>query len=281
MRQWIAIVEPSASWLPLKSAERERVLTTPGLAGLDIRIRPGAELVAADCVEAGLPYRLHSWEGGRDATTLPADTDAAEGRRDAERVVARMRQIEIAAGGAAESYGLNDERDWWKQNPTAVDALDAFTARFAEVCGAGLAHLGYYDPAWHYGRRDWDGDGDIDTKIPATLKARFARKHVMAYQRTYAQIVATLERARREWPLNRMGAFVSIGALDAEGEVIGRPDAIKRVAVERIADIDEITHYVGLPPSWQRMLLSGNAKVAPLVERIPDIAAACAEAKGA
>lgn len=281
MDQWIAIVEPSASWLPLRDSTRARVLETPGLTGLDIRLRPGAEIVAADCVAAGLPYRLHSWEGGRDASTLPANTDAAEGARDAAKVTARMRQIEIAAGGSAESYGLNDERDWWKRNPHAVDALDAFTAVYLASCGAGLAHLGYYDPAWHYGRRDWDGDGDIDTEIPARIAARFARKHVMAYQRTYAQIVATLGRARRKWPDTPIGAYVSIGALDAAGESIGRPDAIKRVAVERVAGIDEMTHYVGLPESWRVMLLEGNAKCAPLVERIPDIAAACDEAKGA
>lgn len=274
--QWIAIVEPSASWLPLSDTERARVLGLDGLSGLDIRIRPGAEIVACDCIQAGKPYRLHSWEGGRDAAHLPANVDPDEARRDAAKVATRMRQIEIAAGGPAQAYALNDERDWWKGNPTAVDALDAFVSRFYELNRVSeLHHLGFWDPAWHYGARDWDGDGDIDTKIPDALKLRFWRKQTMAYQRQYGQIVDTLRRARKVWPLVRMGAYVSIGALDAAGDIIGRPDAIKRVAVERVEDIDEITHYVGLPPSWVQMLMRGNAKCAPLVERIPEIAAAC------
>jgi len=274
--QWIAIVEPSASWLPLSDTERARVLGLDGLTGLDIRLRPGAEVVAADCLAAGKPYRLHSWEGGRDATNLPANTDAAEGARDAAKVGARIQQIEIAGGGPAQAYALNDERDWWKGNPTAVDALDAFVSRFYELNRVSeLHHLGFWDPAWHYGVRDWDGDGDIDTKIPDELKLRFWRKQTMAYQRQYGQIVDTLRRARRVWPLMRMGAYVSIGALAPDGDIIGRPDAIKRVCVERVEGIDEVTHYVGLPEAWVRMLLRGNAKVAPLVERIPEIAAAC------
>lgn len=273
--QWIAIVEPSASWLPLSDTERARVLSLDGLTGLDIRIRPGAEIVARDCVQAGLPYRLHSWEGGRDATNLPANWDAAEGARDAARVGARRKQIATAAGAPAEGYGLNDERDAWKQNPTAVDALDAFADRYLELTTERPDHLGFWDPAWHYGARDWDGDGDIDTKIPDASKAKFRRKHVMAYQRLYPQIVGTLTRARKVWPTHPMGAYVSIGALAPDGDIIGRPDAIQRVCVERVAGIDEVTHYVGLPESWVRMLMRGNAKVAPLVERIPQIAAAC------
>jgi len=280
VRQWIAIVEPRISWTPLADATRQRVLQLDGLAGLDIRLRPGAEDVARDCVQAGRPYRLHSWEGGRDATTLPANWDPAEAVRDVEKIVKRMDQIAAHAGAEPELYELNDERDAWKQNPRAVDALRAFLKHWnliarAEPGSREPGHVGFWDPAWHYGRKDWDGDGRIDTKIPADAKAGFVRKQTMAYQRLYTQIVDTLTRARREWPDIPMGAFVSIGALDPRGDVIGDPAAIERVAAERIAGIDEITHYVGLPPSWVQMLLDGNRRVAPLTERIPQIAAAC------
>lgn len=77
MRQWIAIVEPSQSWTPLSAADKLRVLTTIGLAGLDIRIRPGAAECARDCVDAGLPYRLHSWVGRHDGTRATITTAQA------------------------------------------------------------------------------------------------------------------------------------------------------------------------------------------------------------
>jgi hypothetical protein len=272
VRQWIAIVEPSDSWLPLSTEQRARVLSTPGLAGLDIRIRPGAGDVARDCVAADLPYRLHSWLGRHDGTRATADP--AEAAKQADSVAQRIGVIVARAGTPPESYGANAERDWWDHNPRGVDALDAFARRALEVLPCELDYLGFASPAWHYGRVDWDGDGDVDTVIPPDVARRFRRVLAMAYQDQQVQIEATLKRARRAWPEHPMGAYVSIGAL-REGRVIGRPEAILGVAKARSSGIDEITHYLGLPASWRRMLLDGNDLVRPLVERIPEIAAAC------
>jgi hypothetical protein len=276
MKQWLAIVEPRTSWLTLSDLDRGRLLAC-GIAGIDVRLRPGAEDVIRDCVAAGLPWRTHSWEGGRDAANATANVDEAEAMRDAASVLKRIHALEDATGSQCESYGLNAERDWWKGNALAVDALEAFVNRWAvDPAAPDCDYLGFTDPAWHYGRKDWDGDGDVDTKVPPVVQKRFRRLQSMAYQDTFAGIQATLLRARKEWPTSPITAYVSIGALRPDGTIIGKPDAIQRIAVERVAGIDEITHYVGLPESWSRMLVEGNAKVAPLVERIPQIAAACA-----
>lgn len=284
MRQWIAIVEPETTWKPLTANERQKVLNC-GIAGIDVRLRPGAEDVVRDCVAAGLPWRAHSWEGGRDATNLPANVDTKEAAKDATAVLARIRQIEINTNSSCDLYGLNAERDWWKQNALAVDALREFERTFTLGVArlnmeALLGYLGFVDSVWHYGRKDWDGDGDLDTKVPRDLQRRFARVQSMAYQDTFAGIQSTLLRARNEWPDALISAWVSIGAMRPDGSLIGQPAAIERIAAERVAGIDEITHYVGLPESWRRMLVKGNAKVAPLVERVPLIARACARSLG-
>lgn len=280
MKQWIAIVEPATTWKPLTQAERARVLGC-GIAGIDVRLRPGADEVVRDCVAAGLPWRTHSWEGGRDATSLPANVDRAEATRDAARVLARIHEIEVSTISTCDGYGLNAERDWWKQNPRALDALESFSTRWdIDADAPDLGYLGFVDPAYHYGKVDLDHDGVIDTKIPPTLQRRFARCHSMAYQDTFDGIAGTLTRARKAWPEAPLTAWVSIGALRPDGSIIGRPEAVERVAVERPGGIDEITHYVGLPESWRRMLIRGNAKVAPLVERVPLIAAAVRRSLG-
>lgn len=275
MRQWIAIVEPSESWTPLSAADKSRVLSTPGLTGLDIRIRPDAARCAQDCVDAGLPYRLHSWVGRHDGTR--ATITPGQARLDAREVATKVDWIGAHTGVPPESYGANAERDWWGHNPLAVDALRAFAEAWHERTSVALDYLGFALPAWHYGRVDWDGDGDVDTVIPADVRTLFRRCLAMAYQDSAPQIAATLKRARAAWPLTPIGAYVSIGALRPDGTVIGQPVAIQQIAVEAVAGIDEITHYLGLPEAWRRMLLTGNAKVRPLVERIPEIHAACGQ----
>jgi hypothetical protein len=50
------------------------------------------------------------------------------------------------------------------------------------------------------------------------------------------------------------------------------PDAIARAAEWKVGGIDELTHYVGLGRSRAIMLTKGNGRVAPLTQRIPEIA---------
>lgn len=279
-RQWIAIVEPQSdprsgtvgSWLTLPAADRARVLATTGLAGLDIRLdRPGAADVARECVEAGLPYRVHSWVGRHDGTR--STLDAAEAERQAVRVTTQIRELARIAGAPPESYGANAERDWWQNNPRGVDALDAFAVRFrAEDHATALDYLGFALPAWHYGRVDWDHDGDIDTVVPPATQARFRRLLCMAYQTAWKDLASTLERARAAWPGRPMSAFVGVGALNPDGTTVGDPEAIQRAAEWRTGGIDELVHYVGLGASRARMLTLGNALVDPLTARIPAIA---------
>lgn len=272
LRQWIAIVEPAQSWAPLTPAQKGRVLTTKGLTGLDVRLgRPGTAACVIDCVRAGLPYRLHSWVGRHDGTRATVDT--LEARRQARAIVDQVGEVALAAQAVPQSYGANAERDWWDHNGGALDALDAFAVAWHERTQTPLDYLGFASPAWHYGRVDFDGDGDTDTIIGAATRARFRRLLCMAYQDTSSQITATLTRARKAWPDHPMGAYVSIGAVNPrEGRIIGRPEAIEAVAQVRTAGIDELTHYLGLPTFWRRMLLDGNGLVGPLVDRIPRIA---------
>lgn len=273
--QWIAIVEPLQSWLPLSLPERQRVLTLPGLTGLDVRLgRIGTEQVVTECVRAGLPYRLHSWVGRHDGTRATVDT--LEARRQARAVADQIAQVALVAQATAAGYGANAERDWWDHNPAAVDALDAFADAFRERSTTPLDYLGFPVPAWHYGRTDWDRDGDIDTAITAPSRARWRRCHVMAYQTAESDLRKTLARARTAWPDIPMGAFVGVGAQNPDGSIVGSAEAIQAIAVDRAEGIDEITHYLGLGASRSRMLLSGNARTRPLVERIPEIARACA-----
>lgn len=279
-KQWIAIVEPQSdprsgtvgSWLTLPAADRARVLATPGLTGLDVRLdRPGAALVARECVEAGKPYRVHSWVGRHDGTR--STIDAAEAERQAVRVTTQIRELARAAGAPPESYGANAERDWWAGNPRAVDALDAFAVRFrAEDHATALDYLGFPLPSWHYGRVDWDHDGDLDTVVPPSTQGHFRRLLCMAYQTTWKDLASTLERARAAWPTRPMGAFVGVGALVQDGTTVGDPEAIQRAAEWRAGGIDELTHYVGLGRSRACMLTQGNALVDPLTARIPEIA---------
>lgn len=287
MNQFLAIVEPIGTWLvPTKDqrragfqgdgltpAERSQALATPGLTGLDVRIRPGTSDVVRDCVCAGLPYRLHSWVGRHDGTR--ATVDMPEARRQAKQISDQAQAIANLAGALPQSYGMNAERDWWSFNGAALDALDAFAEEWQRRTTIPLDYLGFAVPSWHYGRADFDHDGDVDTVIGAATRARFRRLLCMAYQDTESQIAATLARARAAWPGTPMGAYVSIGALRPDGSVIGHPDAVARIASSRASGIDELTHYVGLPASWRRMLLQGNERVRSLVARIPEIARAC------
>lgn len=274
LAQWIAIVEPSQSWATLSSVDRARVLATSGLTGLDVRLgRPGTEACVLDCVRAGRPYRLHSWVGRHDGTRATVDT--LEARRQARAVADEIGRVALIAGHVPASYAANAERDWWDHNGAAVDALDAFADAFHGRTQTPLDYLGFAVPSWHYGRADWDRDGDVDTTIPEASRARWRRLLCMAYQTREADLVATLERARAAWPTHPLGAFVGIGAMDRDGSIVGDPKAIQHVAAQRVAGLDELTHYVGLGASRARMVCAGNERVRPLIARIPEIAQAC------
>ncbi len=273
MKQWIAIVEPNESWNSLGPADKKRLLSLPGLTGLDVRIRPGADQVIKDCAAAGKPYRLHSWVGRHDGTR--ATVDEKEAARQAQQVIEQIGALTLKTNSLPDSYGMNAEKDWWDHNPAATDALRSFVKAFHSSAPWTLNYLGFPLPAYHYGKADWDHDGDVDTVVPDDIQTEFHRLLAMTYQTAEVDLRATILRARRAWPAALMGIFVGTGAMNADHSFVGDEKTILNVARERVGGIDEITHYVGMGRSRVLMLLVGNTLNRPLVERIPIIAKAC------
>lgn len=268
MKQFLAVVEPRESWLPLTQAQRRRVLRS-GIAGVSVRIgRPDALVVVRDAVDAGLAWRTHRWEGEYDERRQVATVDVADAERAALSAVSQIEAIERAVGVACESHEPNPERDWWRGNPGAVDALDRYVSVFYDgLRTAHLDYLGFIDPSWHYGKRDFDGDGDVDTEVPDWLQGRFRKPQVMAYQGSYEDLLFTLRRARAAWPDHELGAYCAIGALREDGSVIGDWHAWERIIGE--GHIAELTHYLGMGKTRVAQLLEGHARHPSIVDLVP------------
>lgn len=200
-------------WIAVRPGDRPRIspgelrrFLRCGIDALDIRVeslRRGPsehERALADVARAvGLRVRCHAWVGVRDLAT---------GASAATRETGLVQGAQLAAAGhalGAESAAANAERDVWRgvgrhANPRGAEVLDGLAEGFhGSTSTLHLDHVGFGDPAWHYGTSDVDGDGRLDAEIPEDVELRYRLSMVMAYGSSVPDIETRLGRAKAVW----------------------------------------------------------------------------------
>ncbi len=267
MRQYLSLVTPKRSWSPLSSDQRARVLAS-GIVGLDVRLGTEQEQVAiGSAAGSQLEATGTAWIGRQSAAGYADVTEELghqQGRYWAKYALQR----------GLKSFRGNAEKDVWRgpglnkhgkstAHPKAVDFLNAFASSFRLTAPAvQLRYVGFAVPAWHY----------PGAAFPAAAQALWDACDVMAYQSTWHDIIATLARARKQWPRHELGAFAGVGRIDADGQVVGNAAAWERVVRERVAGISSLIWYVGNGAEDQ--VLIGHERHPALIEMVPRIARA-------
>lgn len=271
LRVAVAVVNAS-DWLKLPRHAVEAFLKK--LDAVDIRVGSIArgpsrdELTLAKLAHAaGCNVYCHGWVGVRSrAASGPmmgaSIADAGSG------AVQGVQAATCAAQLGAMLFSVNAERDVWRgpviegkktANPDAVDYLAAFVDGFTRAQPTiGVGYVGLAVPAWHYGSTDQDGDGDIDSAIPAELRARFDQLGVMAYQSTLTALKSGLARADGLWPEHAkkgdLMPWVGVGRIDEGNRPVGNAEASIAIARARRS----VCFYVGFGAIGQ--VFAGNGQ---------------------
>lgn len=278
---WTAIVNSRAAEDALGT--RVEDFMKCGIAGINLRLPKNASQIdyweslcclAATAVEAGIKYSVHSWVGSRHRSGR-SEANQLTAIPDAVNVAHMIYKLTDAAGEPPLRYGSNAERDVWRgpggrANPDANRYLKQFATLLTSLeTGAEVEYLGFADPDVHYADSDADKDGQKDDEVAPETRVLFSQCQVMAYQSSLNQITSVVDRARAAWPGHSLGVFVGCGRVDSIHGVIGSEAASRHIITNPVANLRELTFYVG--NDAERQLLVGNKSHASIYDIVTSL----------